>query len=229
MTTRKIIVPIAVFSLVIILPLSFLLGSHKVLAQAFGYQADGTPCTQDEYNTNIDNCAWPAGGDPNYSPSTVGAFGYQANGTPCTQDQYNTNIDNCKWSAGGDPNYNSEGGTGIPNPAPTSGNGTQNPAPPPNTNLIVCAGGDQCGWKDLVILAGNLIRFLIYIAIPLAALSFAWAGFTIMTAAGDEGKVKKGKEIFEKVAYGIVFALAAWLIVNVILTALLAPGISLLG
>jgi Type IV secretion system pilin len=104
---------------------------------------------------------------------------------------------------------------------------------PPNTNLIVCntslnkssgTFNDPCTFQSLVTLAQNLINFLIYLSIPLAAVSFVWAGFKIMTAAGNVSQVKQGKDIFVKVAIGLIFVLAAWLIVNVILTALLVPG-----
>ena len=80
--------------------------------------------------------------------------------------------------------------------------------------------GTKCGWKELVQLAQNIINYLILLAIPLAAVTFAWAGFTIMTSGGNSGKLEKGKEMFKKVAIGIFFVLAAWLIVNLILTVL---------
>lgn len=115
---------------------------------------------------------------------------------------------------------------------------TQNPPPPPNTNLIVCntqfnsssgAFNDPCTFNSLLTLAKNLINFLIYIAIPLVAFTFAWAGFKILTSGGNTSRMEEGKKILEKVAYGLLFLLAAWLIVNVLLSSLLNTGYSLLG
>jgi len=95
-------------------------------------------------------------------------------------------------------------------------------------SLIICneeSGSsftNECGWDDLVQLAQNFIDFLIYLAIPLAALSFSYAGFLIMTAGGNQGQRDKGKDVFVKVAKGLIFMLVAWLIVDLILTALLS-------
>ena len=47
---------------------------------------------------------------------------------------------------------------------------------------------------------------------------FIWAGFLYLTAAGNEGQVKKAHELFWAVFIGIVIALAAWLLVNAVLT-----------
>ncbi len=100
-------------------------------------------------------------------------------------------------------------------------------------NLIVCddAPGSAlgpCSYNKLIELAQNFINFLILIAIPLAALSFAWAGFLIMTAGGNQGQRDRGKDVFVKVAKGLIFMLAAWLIVDLILSALLDDGYSIL-
>lgn len=85
-----------------------------------------------------------------------------------------------------------------------------------------------CGWREFVDLGQRFINFLIILIIPLATVTFAYAGFTILTAGGNAGQVQKGKEMFTKVATGIAWALAAWLIINTILNALVGDGYSLL-
>ena len=107
-----------------------------------------------------------------------------------------------------------------------------------DTNLIFCnqsvdaAGnfvGGECGWKEFILLGQKIINYLILLTIPLAAVTFAYSGFLIMTAGGDAGQVKKGKDMFTKVAIGIAWVLAAWLVINTILTALVGSEYSLLG
>jgi hypothetical protein len=102
-----------------------------------------------------------------------------------------------------------------------------------DSDLIVCDDTPgstlpPCSYNKLIELAQNFINFLILIAIPLAALSFSWAGFLIMTAGGNQGQRERGKDVFIKVAKGLIFMLAAWLIVDLILSALLKDGYSIL-
>ena len=94
-------------------------------------------------------------------------------------------------------------------------------------SLIPCGGTGQpaCTFDHLITLVQRVIDFLIVdIAIPLSMILFAWAGFLYMTAQGDPGKIKTGHTIFINVIWGLVIALAAWLIINTITTALLTPG-----
>ena len=99
----------------------------------------------------------------------------------------------------------------------------------PGQPIIPCSGAD-CDFPKLVLLGGNLVDLGFYISIPLAAIAFTYAGFLLVTAMGDEGKVKKGGEIFQKVALGFIIVLSAWLVVSVIVKTLApTPGFSLLG
>lgn len=94
-----------------------------------------------------------------------------------------------------------------------------------HAQLVPCSGAD-CGFEDLVILAQRVINFLIFnIAAPLAAVSFAVAGFMYMTAKGNEAQHAKAKSIFVYVFIGFVIALSAWLIVNFIVTSLVNPNV----
>jgi hypothetical protein len=97
--------------------------------------------------------------------------------------------------------------------------------------LVPCGGsGEQaCNFNYFIQLIGAVIHFLVfYLAVPLAAISFAIAGVMILTAGGNEGQVAKAKEIFWNVLIGLVVALAAWLVVNAIIVALGAGATSLL-
>jgi hypothetical protein len=84
---------------------------------------------------------------------------------------------------------------------------------------IVPCGDDKnpCTFNHLIIMANTIISFLITsVAIPISAALFAWAGFLYLTAAGDEGKIKKAHDIFLSVFIGLIIALSSWLIVSLV-------------
>ena len=101
----------------------------------------------------------------------------------------------------------------------------------PASTIIPCglssdpAAATDCDFDDLIILAQNVINFLIFrIAAPLGAIMFAYAGFLYITNRGNEGQVTQAHEIFLYVFWGLVIALAAWLLVNFILVFLLGDA-----
>jgi hypothetical protein len=102
------------------------------------------------------------------------------------------------------------------------------------SGLIPCgntvSGGvvtDACTFNDLVTLAQNVINYLIFkIAAPLGAVMFAYAGYTYITNGGNESKIKEAHTIFLSVFWGLVVALAAWLLVNFVLEFFLGTGSS---
>ena len=88
--------------------------------------------------------------------------------------------------------------------------------------LVPC--DTNCGWKDLVTLAKNLLDFMVTITIPIAAICFAWAGWLYLSARGNPGQITKAHEIFLNVAIGLVIVLVAWLVVDQIMKALVETG-----
>lgn len=93
--------------------------------------------------------------------------------------------------------------------------------------LVPCGTADapgaaeDCNFQYIITLVHNLMNFLLFtIAVPLAAISFAWAGWLYMSAVGDEGKVKQAHDIFKYVVIGLCIALAAWLVVNALVVGL---------
>ncbi|MSR73301.1 hypothetical protein EXS61_01705 [Candidatus Parcubacteria bacterium] len=86
---------------------------------------------------------------------------------------------------------------------------------------------EQCDFNDLLALGMNLIKYLVLLSIPLAAISFAWAGFLYLSSGGSEEQAKKAKKIFWQVLTGFLFVITAWLIVYT-LTSLLKTDFSLL-
>ncbi len=94
--------------------------------------------------------------------------------------------------------------------------------------LVECT--ENCGWNELLALINRVINFILFrLAIPIAAIMFAYAGILLLTSGGDSSKKTKAKEVFSGVAIGLVVAAAAWLIVHVILSILGYTGASWIG
>ena len=86
--------------------------------------------------------------------------------------------------------------------------------------LVPCKGVD-CDFNALMTLVNRVISFILYISIPLAAISFSYAGYLYISAAGDPGKIESAHGIFKSVLIGFIFIISAWLIVYTITNALL--------
>lgn len=80
----------------------------------------------------------------------------------------------------------------------------------------------DCGWNDLMTLINNVITFILkYMAIPISAIMFAYAGFLLVTAGGEAAHARtKAKEIFMNTLIGLVLAIGSWLIISTILAIL---------
>ena len=79
-----------------------------------------------------------------------------------------------------------------------------------------------CDFNALMALINTIVKFILFdMAIPIAAIMFAYAGFLMVTAGGEAaGARTKAKSIFTNAVFGLVLAVAAWLIVNTILSIL---------
>src|SRR5690348_14017741 len=75
----------------------------------------------------------------------------------------------------------------------------------------------SCQFCSLFQLADNIIKFLLLIAAPIAALLFAYAGFLYMSSGGAQENVSKAKNIFTDVLIGFIIALCGWLVVDTII------------
>ena len=103
-----------------------------------------------------------------------------------------------------------------------------NPLPSSGSGLVPCGTEDAqhnitnpCKFSDLLTLVNTVVRFvLIDLAVPIAGLAFAYAGFLLLTAGGETSKLTKAKKIFLNVALGLIIVAASWLIIEAILTLL---------
>ncbi len=93
-------------------------------------------------------------------------------------------------------------------------------------SLFVCEGWD-CQACDLVELGNTIINFVIMMSVIIATILLAYAGFLIVTAQGDMGKIKHAREMFTNIVIGIIIVLSGWLIVNTVMKLLV--GDDLLG
>ena len=84
--------------------------------------------------------------------------------------------------------------------------------------LVPCT--NDCRFEDLMLLVQKLLNFLLYLAVFVATIMFAWAGFLLMTSGGDPGAKTRGKRMFWDALWGLIFMASAWLVVKVVLETL---------
>ncbi len=85
--------------------------------------------------------------------------------------------------------------------------------------LITCDGVDvPCTFEKLLLMVNKVLRFLIFvIGVPIVTLSFAYAGFLMVTSGGNPSKKDEAKSIIGNATIGLIVLLAAWLIVRTVL------------
>ena len=96
--------------------------------------------------------------------------------------------------------------------------------PDKDTGLVPCGHAtngvitNPCSFGDLMTLINEGIKFILFkLAIPIAAIMFAYAGFLMVPSGGSTEARGRAKKIFSNAVYGIVFAAGAWLIIRTIL------------
>lgn len=86
-----------------------------------------------------------------------------------------------------------------------------------SAGLVLCD-GKSCDFNALMDLIYGVINFLLFkMALPIAAIMFAYAGFSMVTAPGGEAK-GKAKEVFTNTVIGLVLAVACWIIISTLLS-----------
>lgn len=83
--------------------------------------------------------------------------------------------------------------------------------------LVTCTGGDECNFCSFVTMVNGLIEWLVIIAVTLTVLLLAFAGFRLITSAGDAAGFEQAKKIFVSSIIGILIMLAGWTIVDTFL------------
>ena len=76
-----------------------------------------------------------------------------------------------------------------------------------------------CDFNFFMKLLNSIIKFLLFtIATPFVALIIMYTGYLYLTAGGNAGQTEKVKHILFSAVIGYIVALAAWLIVNTVLS-----------
>lgn len=82
----------------------------------------------------------------------------------------------------------------------------------------------QWGFDEFIKLINNIINYSLFVlALPIAAIMFAFAGIKLVTSGGSEEARGTAKNVFTNTAIGLIIAAAAYLIVSLILS-ILSPG-----
>lgn len=86
---------------------------------------------------------------------------------------------------------------------------------------VTQTGGDilnPCGFDHVLQLINNVINFLLFVlVIPIAAIMFCYAGFTMLFSGGEASARTKAKGIFWNVVIGLIIAVGAWVIIHTLL------------
>ena len=88
---------------------------------------------------------------------------------------------------------------------------------------------DNYGSCEFVSLINNVVRFLIGIASVFATIIFVYAGYLLVVSQGNPSNIEKAKGHFLNVLIGYIILLAAFLIVNTILSMMVGSTSSLLN
>lgn len=79
-------------------------------------------------------------------------------------------------------------------------------------------GENMCTLNDLITLINTAITFVLFkLATPLIVLILLYAGFLLVTSAGNPESLSKAKKIILNVVVGYIIALVAWLFITWVL------------
>lgn len=92
--------------------------------------------------------------------------------------------------------------------------------------FVQCGYERMCNVCDLVLMVNNIITWMFGILALLAVMGLMVAGFRLVVSGGDVGAWTSAKQMFTNIIVGFVIVLAAWLIVDTIMKALLDPNLA---
>jgi hypothetical protein len=94
---------------------------------------------------------------------------------------------------------------------------------PTNSNLTSPTGTHKlpgCGLNSALQLVYNVIRYIGYIVVPIATLLLGYAGFRLMTSAGNSEQFSEAKSMITKVVIGIVIIFLSTMVIRYVFIAL---------
>lgn len=91
-------------------------------------------------------------------------------------------------------------------------------ATPASAQLVSCGdAANPCDFCDFVLTVDNIIGFIVGMSITLFILVMAYAGFSLITSAGDRSKLDRAKKFLTNGIVGIIIIMAGWFIVDTVL------------
>ncbi len=105
-----------------------------------------------------------------------------------------------------------------------------------NFQIVPCTGveekdangvviGKKCDFNSLVEMANRVIKFLLYLSIPLVLGIIVFTAFQYLTANGNPVKLDKAKHMIKYVIIGLLWILGSFILVYTVLDNLLSDNI----
>ena len=78
----------------------------------------------------------------------------------------------------------------------------------------------NCTFVDVIAAVQNVVKVAVSIALAFSVIVIVRAGWIYLTSGGEPAKRQEANKMFVKVLWGIFWILGAWLVINLIMTAL---------
>jgi hypothetical protein len=100
------------------------------------------------------------------------------------------------------------------------------PAATEAAGLVPCGGANEqpCQACDVVTLENNVVGWLVMMLGIIAAIVIVYAGFKLVTSGGNQHAMEEAKGMINNIIIGYLIVLAAWLMIDYALKALLDEG-----
>lgn len=122
-------------------------------------------------------------------------------------------------SAAGSTSANSSGSSDSGESAGICPPGSKNPGA---TNIAACNINPSHNKDDLISDVNKIINVVLGVLGVVAVGVIIYGGFLFLTAQGDPGRIKKGKDSITWGVIGLIIALLSWSIINFVLTTMMS-------
>jgi hypothetical protein len=92
------------------------------------------------------------------------------------------------------------------------------------TILPECIETGNCSLCDILKAFANFADFIISIVGSIALLLFLYGGYVWMTSAGNQERIKRGRDVIISTIIGVILVLGAWQIINFTVSAFVSPN-----
>lgn len=88
-------------------------------------------------------------------------------------------------------------------------------------SIVPCFAGNECNFCHIVTLANNVVSFIMLVVASFIVLVFVLAGFRLVMAGGNPGKIAAAKAMFSNALIGFIIVMCAWLVIDTIMKSLI--------